>query len=84
MHVHARDEFGAPSHRAEHFAPIIEGIRRIDPELIVCATCSGRLVSDLASRSEVLALEGAAKPDMGSLTLGSNNLRERGSVNPPT
>ena len=31
VHVHARDEDGVPSHRADHFAPIVEGIREIDP-----------------------------------------------------
>jgi len=76
VHVHARDESAAPTHRAEYFAPIIEGIRAIDPELVVCASCSGRFVSDLESRAEVLDLDGDAKPDMASLTLGSNNFRQ--------
>ena len=83
VHVHARDESAAPTHRAEYFAPIIEGIRAIDPELVVCASCSGRFVSDLESRAEVLDLDGDAKPDMASLTLGSNNFRHQASVNPP-
>ncbi|MGH2956782.1 MAG: 3-keto-5-aminohexanoate cleavage protein [Solirubrobacterales bacterium] len=72
-----RDQAGVPTHRAECFAPLIEGIRMIDRELIVCATCSGRLVSDVDSRAEVLTLQGDAKPDMASLTLGSNNFRMR-------
>ena len=83
VHVHARDERGIPTHRAEYFAPIIEGIRRIDRELIVCATCSGRFVTDLESRAEVLTLTGDAKPDWASLTLGSNNFRAQASVNSP-
>jgi 3-keto-5-aminohexanoate cleavage enzyme len=83
VHVHARDENGAPTHRAEYFAPTIEGIRTIDPELVVCASCSGRFVSDLECRAEVLDLDGDAKPDMASLTLGSNNFRQQASVNPP-
>lgn len=83
MHVHARDETGKPSHRAEHFAPIVEGIRAIDPELIVCVTCSGRFAVDLEDRAEVLDLEGDAKPDMASLTLGSNNFAKQASVNAP-
>jgi uncharacterized protein (DUF849 family) len=83
VHVHARDEQGVPSHRAEDFAPLIEGIRQIDRELVVCATCSGRRVSDVESRAEVLGLEGDAKPDMASLTLGSNNFRVEASMNPP-
>lgn len=83
IHVHAREEDGVPTHRKDRFAPIIEGIREIDPQLIVCATCSGRMVRDLDSRAEVLDLTGAAKPDMGSLTLGSNNFIKAASVNPP-
>jgi 3-keto-5-aminohexanoate cleavage enzyme len=83
VHVHARDENGLPTHRQEHFAPIIEGIREIDRELVVCATCSGRFVKDLDSRAEVLDLTGSAKPDMGSLTLGSNNFVSSASVNSP-
>lgn len=83
VHVHARDENGRPTHRSEYFAPLIEGIRAIDPELIVCATCSGRFEPEVGKRSEVLDLTGAAKPDMGSLTLGSNNFAGEASVNPP-
>ena len=83
VHVHAREGDGRPSHRAEHFAPIVAGIRAIDPELVVCVTCSGRFAVDLESRAEVLSLEGDAKPDMASLTLGSNNFARQASVNAP-
>lgn len=83
IHVHARDADGRPSHRAEHFAPIVAGIRAIDPELVVCVTCSGRFAVDLESRAEVLSLDGDAKPDMASLTLGSNNFARQASVNAP-
>lgn len=82
IHVHARDN-GRPTHRADAFEPLVEGIRGIDPSLVVCVTCSGRHVSELDLRAEVLDLTGAAKPDMGSLTLGSNNFRTQASVNPP-
>jgi uncharacterized protein (DUF849 family) len=83
IHVHPRDASGAPTHRGDHFAPIIEGIRDIDPELIVCATCSGRRGGGLEERAEVLDLSGNARPDMGSLTLGSNNFHGEASMNPP-
>ncbi len=83
VHVHARDDEGRPSHRAEHFAPIVAGIRAIDPELVVCVTCSGRFAPDVDARAEVLTLEGDAKPDMASLTLGSNNFARQASVNAP-
>ena len=83
VHVHARDADGRPSHRAEDFAPIVAGIRAIDPELVVCVTCSGRFAVDVESRAEVLSLDGDAKPDMASLTLGSNNFARQASVNAP-
>lgn len=83
IHVHARDADGRPTHRAEAFAPIVEGIRAIDPELVVCVTCSGRYARSLEERAEVLDLTGAAKPDMASLTLGSNNFARTASVNAP-
>ena len=83
VHVHARDEEGRPTHRREYFAPIIEGIRKLDPELVVCATCSGRYVTELDDRADVLELDGDARPDMASLTVGSNNFQRTASVNPP-
>ena len=83
VHVHARDGEGRPSHRADDFAPIVAGIRAIDPELVVCVTCSGRYAVDLDSRAEVLSLDGDARPDMASLTLGSNNFARQASVNAP-
>jgi uncharacterized protein (DUF849 family) len=83
IHVHARDEHETPTHRRDAFAPIVEGIREIDPELIVCVTCSGRNVNELEQRAEVLSLSGDSKPDMASLTLGSNNFLQQASVNAP-
>ena len=61
IHLHARDENGLPTHRQEYFAPLIEGVRSIDPELVVCVTCSGRFVTELDKRAEVLDLTGTAK-----------------------
>lgn len=83
IHVHARDAAGLPTTDPDAFALIIEGIRRIDPELIVCATCSGRFARTVEQRSGVLDLTGDARPDMGSLTLGSNNFVQQASVNSP-
>ena len=83
FHVHARDEAGQPDWRRETTEPIVAGIREIDPELIVCVTTSGRLESAVERRADVLDLDGVSKPDMASLTLGSNNFRTSASVNPP-
>jgi 3-keto-5-aminohexanoate cleavage enzyme len=83
IHVHAREESGLPTHLPEYFAPIVQGIREIDRELIVCVTCSGRYVRELEDRALVLDLDGEAKPDLASLTLGSNNFARQASVNTP-
>ena len=81
VHLHARDETGAPTSDAAYYEKIISAIRRERPGLVCCATTSGRDWSDFERRSEVLHLTGAAKPDMASLTLGSLNFTSGASVN---
>jgi 3-keto-5-aminohexanoate cleavage enzyme len=83
LHLHARDEQENPTHKAEWFAKIIEGIRMHHPEVIICVTTSGRNYNEFEKRSEVLDLEGSVKPDMASLTLGSLNFPEGAAVNEP-
>ncbi|MDP2709618.1 MAG: 3-keto-5-aminohexanoate cleavage protein [Solirubrobacteraceae bacterium] len=83
VHLHARDGDGRPSHRADDVAPLVAAVRDVDPELIVCVTCSGRLVSSVDDRAEALELDGALRPEMASLTLGSNNFASAPSINPP-
>lgn len=78
-HLHARKPDGTPSSEAADYAPILDGIRKHCPELVVCASLSGRSVSDATARAEVLSL----KPDMGSLTLSSLNFVRQASVNAP-
>ncbi|MBU7004592.1 MAG: 3-keto-5-aminohexanoate cleavage protein, partial [Theionarchaea archaeon] len=73
LHVHARDEEGKPTYRKEIYREAIRGIRDLNEEVIICASTSGRLFRDPVLRGEVLDLRGKAKPDMGSLTLGSFN-----------
>ena len=81
VHIHARDETGAPTPDAAYYEKIISSIRRERPGLICCATTSGRDWSDFERRSEVLYLTDSAKPDMASLTLGSLNFISGASVN---
>ena len=83
VHLHARDENGEPTHRKEIYARIIGGIREHRPDLILCVSCSGRRLADLAQRAEVLELAGDLKPDMASLTLSSLNFPSQASINPP-
>ena len=81
VHLHARDEQGRPEWRRAAYAELIPEIRRRCPGVIVCATTSGRDEQALDRRADVLALEGDARPDTASLTLGSLNFHTGPSVN---
>ncbi len=83
VHLHAREEDGSPSYRKALYQRIIEGIRERRPDLVICASTSGRAFPEFERRSEVLELEGDARPDMASLTLGSMNFYREASVNSP-
>jgi len=77
VHVHARDENGNPTYKKENFEEIFEAIKRKCPDIIICASTSGRVHPQVEHRAEVLALS----PDMASLTLGSLNFPQYPSVN---
>lgn len=81
VHLHARNDKGEPTPDAKHYEKIISAIRKERPEMICCATTSGRNWKDFEQRSEVLYLKGQAKPDMASLTLGSLNFFTGPSLN---
>ena len=84
IHLHARDsQTGEPSYRADIYGEIIGGIRRFSADLVICVSLSGRLFNQFGKRAEVLSLEGACKPDMGSLTLSSVNFNHQASINEP-
>ena len=52
-------------------------------DVIVCVSTSGRRMSDLEKRAEVLDLEGDLAPELAPLTLGSLNFPTPASVNDP-
>jgi 3-keto-5-aminohexanoate cleavage enzyme len=81
VHLHARDAAEDPTWNREAYAEFVPEIRRRCPGLVICVTTSGRTFGALAQRADVLDLEGDAKPDMASLTLGSLNFRDGPSVN---
>ena len=81
VHLHARDDAGRPDWRRAAYAELIPEIRRRCPGVIVCATTSGREEPALERRADVLALDGDARPDTASLTLGSLNFHGGPSVN---
>ncbi len=79
VHVHARDEeTGKPTCDKAVFERIFKEIKRKCPDIIICATTSGRTDPQVEHRAEVLDLY----PDMASLTLGSLNFPQHPSVNP--
>jgi len=83
VHLHARDQDGQPSCKKEIYAEIINGIRQVDRDLILCVSTSGRFWTELEKRSDCLQLEGDSKPDMASLTLSSLNFNNDASINSP-
>ncbi len=77
VHVHARDKNGEPTYKREVFKEIFQKIKEKCPDIIICATTSGRVHPQVEHRTEVLSLQ----PDMASLTLGSLNFPQHPSVN---
>ena len=77
VHVHARDQNGQPTYEKEIFEKIFKEIKRKCPDIIICASTSGRVHPHVEHRSEVLDLY----PEMASLTLGSLNLPQHPSIN---
>jgi len=83
LHIHARAADGSPAWQPEIYGRIFEGIRRHYPEAILVATTSGRLHGTLQKRTAAFDLDGSARPDMASLTLGSLNFPTQASLNAP-
>jgi uncharacterized protein (DUF849 family) len=77
-HCHVRDEEGRPTSDPERFARLKEGIERHCPGMIVQLSTGGRSGAG-RERGAMLAL----KPDMASLSVGSNNFPTRVYENPP-
>lgn len=75
VHVHARDEKGRATNRKDIYNQIISGIRKTCPDIIICASTSGRI--PLGKRDAVLD----CAPDVASLTLGSVTFRNSVSTN---
>mgnify|MGYP001766445518 CR=1 FL=1 len=77
-HCHVRDDEGKPSSDPERFAALKEGLEKHCPGLIVQLSTGGRSGAGQA-RGGMLPL----RPDMASLTTGSNNFPTRVYENPP-
>jgi uncharacterized protein (DUF849 family) len=77
-HCHVRNDDETPSSDPERFARLLEGLRRHCPGLVVQFSTGGRSGAG-RERGGMLAL----RPDMASLTVGSNNFPTRVYENPP-
>ena len=84
FHLHARDDNQDPTWQQEVYKEIVLAVRRRCPDAIVVVSTSGRTHGAFEQRSDVLNLDGQAKPDMASLTLGSLNFPKQASVNEPS
>ncbi|NRB01753.1 MAG: 3-keto-5-aminohexanoate cleavage protein [Rhodobacteraceae bacterium] len=78
VHAHVRNDDQTPSSDPEKFAALQEGIRRHCPGMIIQFSTGGRSGAG-QSRGGMLHL----KPDMASLSVGSNNFPNRVYENPP-
>ena len=83
VHLHPRDADGRPTQDPAIAARFIGAVRAAVPDIVVCATTSGRIDPGLDGRAAVLELGGDLRPEMASLTLGSNNFPTGPSVNAP-
>lgn len=77
-HCHVRDDQGRPTSDPERFARLKEGIERHCPGMIVQLSTGGRSGAG-KERGGMLPL----RPDMASLSVGSNNFPTRVYENPP-
>lgn len=77
-HCHVRDDAGAPTSDPDRFAALKEGIEKHCPGMIIQLSTGGRSGAG-AARGGMLPL----RPDMASLSVGSNNFPTRVYENPP-
>ena len=77
-HAHVRNEDETPSSDPEKFARLKEGLEQHCPGMIIQFSTGGRSGAG-KERGGMLSL----KPDMASLTVGSNNFPTRVYENPP-
>lgn len=78
VHAHVRDDEGKPTSDPDRFARLMDGIRSHCPGMIVQLSTGGRSGAG-RSRGGMLPL----RPDMASLSVGSNNFPTRVYENPP-
>ena len=77
-HAHVRNDDQTPSSDPEKFAALMEGLQKHCPGMIIQLSTGGRSGAGTA-RGGMLSL----RPDMASLSVGSNNFPTRVYENPP-
>lgn len=77
-HCHVRDDAGRPTSDPDRFALLQDGLRKHCPGMIIQFSTGGRSGAG-RERGGMLPL----RPDMASLTVGSNNFPTRVYENPP-
>ena len=83
VHLHARDDDGAPTWHRDVYARIVGEVRDRVPDVLINVSTSGRTWSELERRADCLALDGDLLPDFASLTLSSLNFLTQASLNAP-
>lgn len=78
VHAHVRNDDETPSSEPEKFARLKEGLLKYCPGMIIQFSTGGRSSAG-KDRGRCLAL----KPDMASMSVGSNNFPNRVYENPP-
>ena len=78
LHAHVRDDEGKPTSDPDRFARLMQGVKTHCPGMIIQHSTGGRSGAG-AARGAMLPL----KPDMASLSVGSNNFPTRVYENPP-
>lgn len=79
IHLHVREDDGAPSQRVDRFADAVNEIRKQSPGIIIQFSTGGAVGESFANRLKPLVL----KPDMASLNMGSMNFGNDVFLNRP-
>lgn len=82
VHLHVREPDGTPSQSAELFERTILLIRELAPDLICQVSTGGAVGMSAEERAQPLSLQGAAKPEMATLTTGTVNFGDDVFWNP--
>ncbi len=83
IHLHPRDNKGRPTSDPDIYRRLIAAVRERCPDLVICASCSGRNEQDGERRAAPLTFEDELKPELASLTCGSMNFARQASLNAP-